>query len=229
VPESPRYLAAQGETTSAVKILQQMARMNQRSLPLGRLVVVGSEEELQRISVARQQQHATQETMTEEEEEEKIQFLLRVEDKGPLVLLGQVNKKTSPIGGVLSSFTTLLSPPLISSTILLWSVFFANAFTYYGLVLLTSQLSGQGGGCDTDLVASSTAVTSTSDNTQLYRDVFVSSIGGRFFFNWVNQLHKNDDVLDEETGDIVDGIEHFLHMMFLPLDFFDEVSEVKKS
>jgi hypothetical protein len=44
-----------------------------------------------------------------------------------------------------------------------------------------------------------------------------------------NQLHKNDDVLHEETGDIVDGIKHFLHMMFLPLDFFDEVSEVKKS
>jgi hypothetical protein len=115
--------------------------------------------------------------MTEEEEEEKIQFLLHAEDKGPLVLHRQVNKETSPIGGVLSSFTTLLSPPLISSTILLWSVFFANAFTYYGLVLLTSQLSGQGGGCDTDLVASSTAVASTSDNTQLYRDVFVSSIG----------------------------------------------------
>ncbi|CAK9229261.1 unnamed protein product [Sphagnum troendelagicum] len=176
VPESPRYLAAQGETTSAVKILQQMARMNQRSLPLGRLVVVGSEEELRRISVAQQQQQATQEMMTEEEEE-KIQFLLPAEDKGPLALLRQVNKETSPIGGVLSSFTTLLSPPLISSTILLWSVFFANAFTYYGLVLLTSQLSGQGGGCDTDLVASSTAVASTSDNTQLYRDVFVSSIG----------------------------------------------------
>ncbi len=228
VPESPRYLAAQGETMSAVKILQQMARMNQRSLPLGRLVVVGSEEELQRISVARQQQQATQETMAEEEEE-KIQFLLHVEDKGPLVLLRQVNKETSPIGGVLSSFTTLLSPPLISSTILLWSVFFANAFTYYGLVLLTSQLSGQGAGCDTDLVTSSTAVASTSDNTQLYRDVFVSSIGGRFFFNWVNQLHKNDEVLHEETGDIVDGIEHFLNMVFLPLDFFDEVSEVKKS
>jgi hypothetical protein len=227
VPESPRYLAAQGETTSAVKILQQMARVNQRSLPLGRLVVVGSEE-LQ--TLAQQRQQATQETMTEEEEEEeKIQFLLLVEDKGPPVLLHQVNKETSPIGGVLSSFTTLLSPPLISSTILLWSVFFANAFTYYGLVLLTSQLSGQGGGCDTDLVASSTAVASTSDNTQLYRDVFVSSIGGRFFFNWVNQLHKNDDVLHEETGDIVDGIEHFLHMMFLPLDFFDEVSEVKTS
>jgi MFS family permease len=175
VPESPRYLAAQGETTSAVKILQQMARVNQRSLPLGRLVVVGSEE-LQ--TLAQQRQQATQETMTEEEEEEeKIQFLLLVEDKGPPVLLHQVNKETSPIGGVLSSFTTLLSPPLISSTILLWSVFFANAFTYYGLVLLTSQLSGQGGGCDTDLVASSTAVASTSDNTQLYRDVFVSSIG----------------------------------------------------
>jgi hypothetical protein len=44
-----------------------------------------------------------------------------------------------------------------------------------------------------------------------------------------NQLHKNDDILYEETGDIVDGIKHFLHMMFLPLDFFDEVSEVKKS
>lgn len=34
----------------------------------------------------------------------------------------------------------LFSPELKLTTILLWSFFFANAFTYYGLVLLTTQL-----------------------------------------------------------------------------------------
>jgi hypothetical protein len=68
------------------------------------------------------------------------------------------------------------------------------------------------------------ATTPSSTETFLFQ---VSGVGSSS--TGCNQLHKNDDVLHEETGDIIDGIKHFLHMMFLPLDFFDEVSEVKKS
>ncbi|KAJ0021582.1 hypothetical protein Pint_32418 [Pistacia integerrima] len=46
----------------------------------------------------------------------------------------------SNLGGI-SALLVLLSPKLIRSTLLLWVVFFGNAFSYYGLVLLTTELN----------------------------------------------------------------------------------------
>jgi len=47
--------------------------------------------------------------------------------------------------GVLSHIYGLFSLSLVKSTLLLWSILFSNAFGYYGVVLLSSQLSGGSG------------------------------------------------------------------------------------
>lgn len=44
------------------------------------------------------------------------------------------------LSGALKVFLQLFSPQLKVTTCLLWTFFFANAFTYYGLVLLTTEL-----------------------------------------------------------------------------------------
>ncbi|CAI5490554.1 unnamed protein product, partial [Closterium sp. Naga37s-1] len=43
----------------------------------------------------------------------------------------------------LHKLASLLSPSLLRSTLVVWLLFFASAFSYYGLVLLTTQLSTQ--------------------------------------------------------------------------------------
>lgn len=49
-------------------------------------------------------------------------------------------RKAGPLESLRAVVAPLFSPSLRSTTLVLWSVFFANAFTYYGLVLLTSQV-----------------------------------------------------------------------------------------
>lgn len=48
--------------------------------------------------------------------------------------------KLDPPKSLWAAMAPLFSPSLCKSTLVLWAVFFANAFTYYGLVLLTSQV-----------------------------------------------------------------------------------------
>lgn len=167
VPESPRYLAAKGETEKAYKILQQMAKVNCRPLPQGRLVqtqplLIGDSDNSKRPATGNVEMVDVVRTKATDE-------ISLLEHSGNL----SVAKKTMGLDQVFCNFTSLLSPPLLSSTLLLWSVFFANAFTYYGLVLLTSQLSGG----DTTCRPEAAGVIS-ADSDQLYRNVFVSSIGG---------------------------------------------------
>lgn len=63
----------------------------------------------------------------------------------------------------------LLSPNLLRSTVLLWAVFFGNAFSYYGLVLLTTELSSKNSSC------TGTHSTSTNSADVSYEDVFIAS------------------------------------------------------
>jgi hypothetical protein len=175
VPESPRYLAAKGETEKAFKILQQMAKVNCRSLPQGRLVqtqpLLKDPDDKESSSVGNVEMGDIVRTRAPDE-------VSLLEHSGHNENMNFA-KKTIPSGldQVFSNFTSLLSPPLLSSTLLLWSVFFANAFTYYGLVLLTSQLSGGDPNCRPEAAAN--IVSAASDGGQLYRNVFISSIGGR--------------------------------------------------
>lgn len=175
VPESPRYLASKGETEKAFKILQQMAKVNCKPLPKGRLVqaqpLLGDPDSIN-TSASAVNVEMSDFALTRAVDETRL--LDRTGNNGNL----DVAKKTttSSLEQVLSNFRSLLSPPLLSSTLLLWSVFFANAFTYYGLVLLTSQLSGGGTDCRPEEAANT--ISAASDSGQLYRNVFISSIGG---------------------------------------------------
>ncbi|EFJ34774.1 hypothetical protein SELMODRAFT_81650 [Selaginella moellendorffii] len=74
-------------------------------------------------------------------------------------------------------FAVLFSPPLLRSTILLWLVFFANAFTYYGLVLLASQLSSQQTRCKLASPArkNSPLLHSGDSKDPVFRDVLITS------------------------------------------------------
>ena len=177
VPESPRYLAAKGETEKAYKVLQQMAKVNCKPLPQGRLVQTQplhrDPDDKGSSSVGNMEMGDIVCTRAPDE-------ISLLENRRNL----NVAKKTIPSGldQVFSNFTSLLSPPLLSSTLLLWSVFFANAFTYYGLVLLTSQLSGGDTDCRPEGAAN--IISAASDSDQLYRNVFVSSIGGKSPYNY---------------------------------------------
>lgn len=179
VPESPRYLAAKGETEKAFQILQQMARVNCRSLPQGRLVQTRPLPHPDEKGSSFQG-NVEMGDMVRTGALDEVSLLEHFGSKGNIT----VAKKTvtSGLNKIVSNFTSLLSPPLRSSTLLLWSVFFANAFTYYGLVLLTSQLSGGDPNCRPE--GAGNVISAASDNDQLYRNVFVSSIGGRLLYDY---------------------------------------------
>ncbi|KAH7840215.1 hypothetical protein Vadar_014220 [Vaccinium darrowii] len=68
-----------------------------------------------------------------------------------------------------SSLFMLLSPELARSTLLLWVVFFGNAFSYYGLVLLTTELNNGHNKCTV------TEVQSKASQDVNYADVFITS------------------------------------------------------
>jgi hypothetical protein len=86
----------------------------------------------------------------------------------------------SGIGG-LNAILRLLSPNLIRSTLLLWTVFLGLAFLYYGLVLLTSELSHGNRICGSEgAVATETA---HIVDVNLYRNVFITSFGGMCAFS----------------------------------------------
>ena len=94
-----------------------------------------------------------------------------------------------------STSLRLLQPPHRSSTLLLWAVFFANAFSYYGLVLLTAQLAGtaaaaaastsacahvpalDGSGASA-AAAAVTAAAAADPKDGAYADIFVTSAAG---------------------------------------------------
>ncbi|KAG9450149.1 hypothetical protein H6P81_010114 [Aristolochia fimbriata] len=143
VPESPRYLCMKGRTTEAFHLLERVARVNRTKLPPGRLV----------------SDHNMGNAIPMENT-----VLLSVEDHEA----DEVEVKPETEG---SSVLVLLSPKLLKSTLLLWMVFFGNAFSYYGLVLLTSQLSNRHKKCAPNGLA-----LEKSHNANLYRDVFITSL-----------------------------------------------------
>ncbi|KAK9068825.1 hypothetical protein SSX86_012941 [Deinandra increscens subsp. villosa] len=112
VPESPRYLCLKGRTTEALRILERVAKVNGQTLPPGILV---SDHEIQ---------------LNEKASEAEGAHLLSPKDE---------NVDHSMKQNV-STLALLFSPELIKPTLLLWVVFFGNAFSYYGLVLLTTEL-----------------------------------------------------------------------------------------
>ncbi|KAL4205227.1 hypothetical protein AMTRI_Chr01g136310 [Amborella trichopoda] len=144
VPESPRFLCLKGRTNDSLQILEKISRMNEKPLPHG--------------------------TLKSDDLEDKC---LPMEDSHFLPAARPETRVTKQIVakmGAFASFFMLFSPKLIRSTLLLWVVFFGNAFSYYGLVLLTSELSNQNRACTSTKLQSKV----TAD-VNLYRNVLITS------------------------------------------------------
>ncbi|CAL5333389.1 unnamed protein product [Camellia sinensis] len=140
--ESPRYLCMKGRTTDAHKILEKIARLNQKSLPSGTLVSDQSIELDEEFAPS-----------------EDTHLLCSKENKTKVLIAG------------FSSVLTLLSSQLIRTTLSLWLLFFGNAFSYYGIILLTSEMSSEQSKCQ--------SISLHSENFQdasLYVDVFITSL-----------------------------------------------------
>ncbi|KAK6147519.1 hypothetical protein DH2020_018431 [Rehmannia glutinosa] len=69
-----------------------------------------------------------------------------------------------------SPLFTLLSSSLVKTTLLLWVVYFGNSFVYYGVVLMTSELSSGQSKCG------AIALHSSKTDSSLYRNVFITSL-----------------------------------------------------
>ncbi|GMN48186.1 hypothetical protein TIFTF001_017355 [Ficus carica] len=145
-PESPRFLCSKGRTTEALSILEKIARLNGTKLPPGRLVS-DHQIELHEKNPESEDTHLLSPTRGNED---------------------ATTKATNPNTGVLSSLLVLLSPKLLRSTLLLWFVFFGNAFSYYGLVLLTSELSNGQSKCIPKLLREE------KSQDVSYRDIFIT-------------------------------------------------------
>ncbi|KAJ8766670.1 hypothetical protein K2173_001190 [Erythroxylum novogranatense] len=146
-PESPRYLCLKGKKDDALKIMQKISRINGKELPPGVLV---SDHELKQSQL---------QNLPPRDEELPSQTV----DPAP----GIKDANLDPVKTLL----LLLSPKLLRSTLLLWLIFFANAFSYYGLVLLTTELNNRSNKC----YSTHPDKSHKSDDSVNYKDVFITS------------------------------------------------------
>lgn len=153
-PESPRFLCSKGRTTEALAILEKIARLNRTKLPPGTLVTDNQIELHEKNPPSEEDAHLLSSPPNQNEE-------------------GSLNSTNSNDVGGVSSIMVLLSPNLRRSTLLLWFVFFGNAFSYYGLVLLTSQLSNGNDKC------TPSELKSEKPHGIIYRDIFITSFAGK--------------------------------------------------
>ncbi|XVE89235.1 hypothetical protein DITRI_Ditri19aG0134200 [Diplodiscus trichospermus] len=151
-PESPRFLCLKDRKDEALCILEKIARMNGAKMPSG-ILVSECEIELAGNSIPT----------------EDTQFLPRKDSEDATSTERNPNAERNPSAGGISSLLTLLSPELVRPTTLLWIVFFGNAFSYYGLVLLTTELHNGRNSCG--------SVKLQSENSQdvSYKDVFITT------------------------------------------------------
>lgn len=143
VPESPRYLCTQGRLTEARYILEKGAGLNQKELPVGLLV----SDQIKDMTSDGQSSETTQ------------------------LLSSMRNRTNDSSRRSTSSILMLLSPKLIRTTLLLWFLYFANTFSYYGIILLTSQLSSGQSDCDPP-----TLQLENIKDPSLYINVFITSL-----------------------------------------------------
>ncbi|KAL3696732.1 hypothetical protein R1sor_010808 [Riccia sorocarpa] len=177
IPESPKYLMVKGDVDGAMTVLRQVAKANGQSLPEGKLIpTLPSGGTAVRVS---------KKSAAGKLKDSKASDQIEVENGG------EVEKTPEEEGveelGAWETIKCLVSREYLRTTLLLWFLYFANSFVYYGLVLLTTQLDVKGGKqhlCDLPTSASSNkSLEATAcidgrpayDNSQ-YRDVLISSI-----------------------------------------------------
>jgi len=164
-PESPRYFCLKGQKIDALSVLNKIAKQNGKELPLG---VLATDNEIEAQGIKNLPTEGTEE--------------VAIPSATPL------NWKDSDMG-VLKSLLMLLSPKLIRSTVLLWVVFFGNAFSYYGLVLLTTELNNRSNTCH------HTKAQSQGSSDVDYKEVLIASFAGEFsqILQQCFYLHDNPD------------------------------------
>lgn len=84
-------------------------------------------------------------------------------------LLSPGKIKVSNLKSGFSSLLMLLSPALLRNTLLIWVVYIGNAFSYYGIILLTSLFSS--GQCQ-----HSSITLHSNDDQSLYTDALINSL-----------------------------------------------------
>ncbi|KAL6560094.1 hypothetical protein OROHE_006332 [Orobanche hederae] len=141
-PESPRFLCMKGRFNEARNILEKAALLNGTTLQTGLLV-----------------SDQMQDCNTE----------FAPSKNSPL--LSPKADKTYKLKSTFASLSVLFSPQLIKTNLLLWFLFLRNTFSYYGIILLTSELSSDQSKC-----ISGTSNLVRSPNASLYMDVFVTSL-----------------------------------------------------
>ncbi|CAI9098981.1 OLC1v1035723C1 [Oldenlandia corymbosa var. corymbosa] len=140
-PESPRYLCVKGKMGEARKILEGVASMNRTSLPPGILVLDHT--------IKTDEEYAASPMNTP--------------------LLSSVKHCSSDSHG--SPFFALFSPKLWRATLLLWILYFAITFSYYGVVFLSPELSNRTAEC-----GSKTNLWKYHADSSLYRDNFITAL-----------------------------------------------------
>ncbi|CAK7345859.1 unnamed protein product [Dovyalis caffra] len=143
VPESPRYLCTKGRITDAHKILEKIARLNQSKLPPGMLVSDST--------VGRDEESANSESTPLHSTTRKMDLDLR---------------------SGFSSLVTLFSSKFVRTTLLLWALCFGNVFSYYGILLLASELSSAQSQCG----SSNAMFSKILQDDSLYVNVFITSL-----------------------------------------------------
>ncbi|PWA54795.1 General substrate transporter [Artemisia annua] len=141
VPESPRYLCTQGRLTEAYYILQKGAALNQKELPIGLLI----SDQIIKVTSNNDTSESTEKLYS--------------------------TRKTSDFQRKTPSIIMLLSHRLIRTTLLLWLLYFCNTFSYYGIILLTSQLSIGQSECEPPTLQSDNI-----NDPSLYVNVFITSL-----------------------------------------------------
>lgn len=138
--ESPRYLYMKGKMNEVHNILRKMATVNRTELPSGLLV--------------------SDKVLDLDEEFSSVEHTR---------LLSSGSYKVAFFEAGFSSVVMLFSSRLLKTTLLLWVVYFGNAFAYYGIILLTSEISSGQSDCGL------TSLNSKNSDDAAYRDVFITS------------------------------------------------------
>lgn len=134
-----------GRITEAHDVLKKMATINKTELPSGKLVS--------------EKMSSLNDDLTPSEDTQ---------------LLSTREQETDTAKSGYSSIFTIFSPSLVKTTLLLWVVYFGNSFSYYGVVLMTSELSSGESKCRTIVLSPSNLLTDSS----LYINVFITSFAG---------------------------------------------------